>query len=104
MFCCTGRFTFARGVAFTLARGVAFTLGLVFTLDRFTLAGLFVLPFALALPFAFSFVFLGRGFFGLLSLLFAAVLVLRFSLGSSGVTFSGDSPSLAARLISIATV
>jgi hypothetical protein len=83
---------------------VAFALTPVFTLDRFTLAGLFVLPFELALPFAFSFVFLGRGFFGLFSLLFAAVLVLRFSLGSSGVTFSGDSPSLAARLISIATV
>jgi hypothetical protein len=69
---------------------------------RFTLAGRFVLPFAL--PFAFSFVFLGRGFFGLFSLLFAAELVLRFSLGSSGVTLSGVSPSLAARLISIATV
>ena len=97
-------FVLRRSVRFTLLRGVAFTLAPAFAFDRFTFAGLFVLPFALALPFVFSFVFLGRGFFGLLSLLFAAELVLRFSLGSSGVTFSGDSPSLAARLISIATV
>jgi len=92
-------FTFARGTAFTFARGVAFTLaGLAFTLARFAFAVLFVLPFA------FSFVFFGFGFFGLFSLLLAAEFVFRFSTGSSGVTFSGVSPSLVTRLMSIATV
>lgn len=71
---------------------------LLFTLARFALIDLFALSFAL------SFVFFGRGFFGLFSLAFADELVLRFSAGSSGVTVSGDSPSLATRLMSIATV
>jgi hypothetical protein len=70
------------------------------------LTGLFVLPFTflllLALALSFTFRFLGR--FGLLSFLFDEALVLRFSVGSSGVTLSGVSPSLAARLMSIATV
>jgi len=56
------------------------------------------------LPLTLSFVFLGLGLLGLFSLVLDDEFVLRFSVGSSGVTFSGDSPSLAARLISIATV
>jgi hypothetical protein len=93
-----------RGVA--LLCGVAFTLGapafvlVRFTFERFALIDLFVLPLA----FAFSLVFLGFGRFGLFSLVFAAELVLRFSAGSSGVTLSDDSPALARRLMSIATV
>jgi hypothetical protein len=61
------------------------------------------LAFALVLLFSFSFLFLGlRGRF---SFAFAEAFVLRFSLESStGVTVSGDSPSLAGRLMSIATV
>ena len=74
----------------------------LFTLARLIFAGLFVLPLLLAFPFALSFVFLGRGRRGRFSLVFE--FVLRLSAGSSGVTVSGDSPSLAARLISIATV
>ena len=109
-FAAAGRvFAFAGLTRFTFARGVAFALTAPeFTFARFALPGLFalidlfVLPFVL--PFAFSLVFLGRGRFGLFSLLFADELVLRFSLGSSGVTFSEDSPALAARLMSIATV
>ena len=73
-----------------------------FALARFALMDLFVLPFVF--PFAFSFAFLGRGRFGLFALALLVELVLRFSLGSSGVTFSDDSPALVARLISIATV
>ena len=63
----------------------------------------FLLPFAFvfALPLAFSFVFLGRGRRGR-SLLF--VFVLRRSEGSSGITVSELSPSLAGRLMSMATV
>ena len=101
---------FAFGtVRFTLARGVAFTFAAAFAFGRFALTGLFefarfalalVLPFELA--FSFSFLFLGR--LGLLSLRFADAFVLRFSLDSSGVTFSGVSPSLAGRLMSMATV
>ena len=80
----------------------------VFTLARLTFAGRFVfllllllvLPLALAL--SLSLVFLGFGRFGRFSLVLE--FVLRFSVGSSGVTVSGDSPSLAARLMSIATV
>jgi len=91
---------------FTLPRGVALTLAPLFTFARFTLAGRFVLPLALllALPLTLSFVFLGFGLFGLFALLLDAEFVLRFSTGSSGVTLSGDSPSLVGRLISIATV
>ena len=102
-----GRFTFARGVAFTFARGVAFTFAAAFTFGRFAFVVLFELAFALlelallALAFSFSFRFLGR--LGRFSLRFDE-LVLRFSLGSSGVTFSGVSPSFAARLMSMATV
>ena len=107
LFSLTGgrEFEFRKSVRFTLLRGVAFTLpaGAAFALARLTFAGLFVLPLALALALAFSLVFFGRGFFGLLSL-FDDEFVLRFSTGSSGVTFSGDSPSLVARLMSIATV
>ncbi len=111
----TGRLLFivaGRVFAFMLlrgvARGVAFTLGapafvlVRFTFARFALIDLFALPFALA--FSFVFVFLGFGRFGLFSLVFADELVLRFSAGSSGVTLSDDSPALARRLMSIATV
>jgi hypothetical protein len=96
-------FVFGK-VRFTLARGVAFTFAAAFTFGRFAFIGLFELAFALlalALSFSFSFLFLGR--LGLFSLRFDA-LVLRFSLGSSGVTFSGVSPSLVGRLMSMATV
>ena len=97
-------FTFRTSGRFTLARGVAFTLGTpAFAFGRLTLAGLFVLPFAFAFAFSFAFLFLG-GRLGLLSLVFAVEFVLRFSAGSSGVTFSGDSPAFAGRLVSIATV
>jgi hypothetical protein len=95
------RFTFARGVAFALTAPV-FVFARLRLIDLFALLDLFALPFVLA--FAFSLVFLGRGRFGLFSLLFAEEFVLRFSLGSSGVTFSDDSPALATRLMSIATV
>ena len=93
-------------VRFTFARGVAFTLAAAFAFGRFTLTGLLELAFALfelalALAFSFSFLFLGR--LGLFSLRFD-VFALRFSLVSSGVTFSGVSPSLAGRLTSMATV
>ncbi|MEN3325929.1 MAG: hypothetical protein V7638_736 [Acidobacteriota bacterium] len=95
--------------AFMLLRGVAFTLGapafvlVRFTFARFALIDLFALPFVL-LPLAFSLVFFGFGRFGLFSFVFAEELVLRFSAGSSGVTLSDDSPALARRLMSIATV
>lgn len=94
-------------VRFTLLRGVEFTFTAAFAFGRFALTALFELTFALfafalALPFSFSFLFLGR--LGLFSLRFDDAFVLRFSLGSSGVTFSGVSPSLAGRLMSIATV
>jgi hypothetical protein len=99
-------FEFRGSLRFTLLRGVALTLGMpAFAFGRFVLTGLFVLPFAFLLLFAFSFAFLFLGLFGLFSLLlFAAELVLRFSVVSSGVTLSGVSPSLVARLISMATV
>ena len=111
LFTAAGRvfaFMLLRGVA--LLCGVAFTLGapafvlVRFTFARFALIDLFALPFVLPLAFAFSLVFLGFGRFGLFSLVFAAELVLRFSAGSSGVTLSDDSPALARRLMSIATV
>ena len=91
----SGRFTF------TLLRGAVLAL-LAGTLaaGRFAFSGLFVLPFAFLFALALSFLFLGR--LGLFSLLFA--FVFRFSLGSSGITFSGDSPALVARLRSMATV
>ena len=80
------------------------TLTPLFTLLRFTFAGRFELLLLLLLPLALalSLVFLGLGRFGRFSLVLE--FVLRFSVGSSGVTVSGDSPSFAARLISIATV
>jgi hypothetical protein len=95
-------FEFGTPVRFTLPGRVVFTLPVpVLALARFAFSGLF----ALLLAFAFSFAFLLRGGrFGLLSLLFAAEFVLRFSAGSSGVTLSGDSPSFTRRLMSIATV
>ncbi len=101
-------FSLAAGRVFafrlTLARGVAFTLGApAFVFVRFALAGLFEFELPLVFPFAFSLVFRGRGRFGLFSLALAE-LELRFSLGSSGVTLSDDSPSLVSRLMSIATV
>lgn len=109
-FAAAGRvFAFFGSIRFTLPRGVAFALTapvfvlVRFAFARFTLIDLFVLPFVLPFAFAFSLVFLGRGRFGLFSLVFAEF-VLRFSAGSSGVTFSDDSPALASRLISIATV
>ena len=94
-------FTLGKFVRFTLLRGVAFTLEApAFALGRLTFAGLFVLPLA----FAFSFAFLFRGGrLGLFAFSFAEF-VLRFSAGSSGVTFSGDSPAFVGRLMSIATV
>ena len=97
-------FAFGKVVRFTLLRGVAFTLGApAFALGRLTLAGRFVLPFAFALALSFAFLFLG-GRFGLFAFSFAFEFVLRFSAGSSGVTFSDDSPALVGRLMSIATV
>ena len=105
-FAAAGRvFAFFGSNRFTLLlRGVAFALAApVFAFARFALIDLFVLPFVLPFAFAFSLVFLGRGRFGLFSLVFAELL-LRFSAGSSGVTFSDDSPALATRLMSIATV
>ena len=97
------RFTFARG---TLALPVVLAfLGFTFAFPfagRFAFAARFA--FAFVFPLAFSFVFLGFGRLGLFSL-DVDEFVLRFSLGvSSGVTVSGDSPSLVGRLISIATV
>lgn len=90
-------------VRFTLLRGVAFTLPALVLTGRFALAGLFVFKFALlSFPFWFAFLFLGLR--GRSSLRFAEAFVLRFSLVSSGVTLSGVSPSLAARLMSMATV
>src|SRR6185369_16429296 len=102
LFTAAGRvFAFGGAIRFTLLRGVSFTFAApVFVLARFALIALFVLPLA----FAFSLVFFGFGRFGLFSLVFAEELTLRFSAGSSGVTFSDDSPALARRLISIATV
>ena len=102
-------FEFGRLLRFTLLRGVAFTFAApAFALGRFAFTGLvvFAFPFAFAflLLFALSLAFLFLGFLGLFSLAFAETFVLRFSLGSSGVTFSGVSPSLASRLMSIATV
>ena len=95
---------FGKLVRFTLLRGVAFTLGTpAFALGRLTFAGLFVLPFAFAFAFAFSFAFLFLGRLGLFAFSFDEF-VLRFSAGSSGVTFSGDSPAFVGRLMSIATV
>lgn len=106
-------FEFRTSLRFTLLRGVAFTLTLAFAFGRLMLTGLFALAFAFlltlaflllfALALSFAFLFLG-GLFGLFSLLFEEALVLRFSAGSSGITVSGVSPSLAARLMSIATV
>ena len=95
----TLRFTFARGVALTLTAAFAF--------GRFAFTALFAFAFALfefafVLPFSFSFLFFGR--LGLFSFRFAEAFVLRFSLDSSGVTFSGVSPSLVGRLMSMATV
>jgi hypothetical protein len=79
---------------------------LVLAFVRFAFAGLFAFAerfaFAFVLPFAFTFVFLGR--LGLFSFEFDE-LVSRFSFAfASGVTVSGDSPSFAGRLTSIATV
>jgi hypothetical protein len=102
----TGRefeFRTSRRFTFTLLRGVVFALIVpTFAGGLFAFSGLFVLPFAFLLALALSFVFFGFGRFGLFSLLF--VLVFRFSLGSSGITFSGDSPAFARRLRSMATV
>jgi hypothetical protein len=91
---------------FVLAGRLALALTLAggrfeFVVDRFA----FVLVLALPFSFAFSLVFFGFGFLGLFSFSLPDAFVLRFSLGSSaGVTVSGDSPALAGRLISIATV
>jgi len=93
----------------------SFTLSMVvFAFGRLTFAGrfelvarfAFVFVFVLALPFRLSLAFLGFGFFGFsFALALLEALVFRFSLGSSaGVTVSGDSPGLAGRLMSIATV
>ena len=93
------RFTFARGTLELAFLG--FTFAFPFA-GRFAFAARFA--FAFVFPLAFSFVFLGFGRLGLFSL-DVDEFVLRFSLGvSSGVTVSGDSPSLVGRLISIATV
>jgi hypothetical protein len=98
---------------FTLDRGVTFAFpAFVFGLLAFAFAGRFAFPFALGdrlafafafvFPFAFSFLFFG--FLGLSSFAFDDEFVLRFSFDSSGATASGDSPALAGRLTSIATV
>lgn len=81
-----------------------FTLERLLFADRFELLLLFLLllPFVLPLALALSLVFFGLGRFGRFSL--ELEFVLRFSVGSSGVTVSGDSPALASRLMSIATV
>jgi hypothetical protein len=97
---------------FTLDRGAEFVLStVVFAFGRFTFAGRFAFVdrlafvFVFALPFRLSFAFLGFGFLGLFSFALAEAFVFRFSFGSSaGVTVSGDSPALAVRLMSIATV
>lgn len=96
---------------FTLDRGTALVLStVVFAFGRFTFAGRFAFVerfafvFELVLAFRFSFVSLGLGRLGLFSLALPEVFVFRFSLGSSGVTVSGDSPALVGRLMSIATV
>jgi hypothetical protein len=87
-----------------------------FGLFALAFAARFVFPFALGdrlafafvFPFAFAFAFAFFGFFGLFSFAFAfafaEVFVLRFSFDSSGATVAGDSPALAGRLTSIATV
>ena len=104
---------FLGSLRFTLGRGVTFALStFAFGLLAFAFAGRFAFGFALALagrfafafvlPFAFSFLFFG--FLGLFSFAFADEFELRFSLGSSGLTVSGDSPALIGRLTSIATV
>ena len=80
------------------------TLTPLFVLARLMFDDLFALALALLLLLALSFVFFGLGRLGLFSLVLDAGFVLRLSVGSSGVTVSGVSPSLAARLISIATV
>ena len=88
-----GRLTFVR---FSFVR---------FSFTRFSFADRLAFVFVLALPFRLSFSFLGFGFRGLFSFALAEAFVLRFLLGSSaGVTVSGDSPALAGRLMSIATV
>ena len=99
------RFTFARG---TLALPVVLAfVGRAFALPfagRFAFAVRFALALPFVLPLAFSFVFLGFGRLGLFSLA-VDVFALRFSFAfASGVTVSGDSPSLVGRLMSIATV
>ena len=98
----SGRFTFVRGVALTFTP--VFTFARLIFAGRFALLLLLRLPFAFALALALSLVFFGLGRFGRFSLLLDDEFELRFSTGSSGVTVSGDSPSLAARLMSIATV
>src|SRR5215203_5036482 len=63
-------FAFRTSGRFILLRGVALTLpAAAFALGRLTLGVLFALPFVLPLALVFSFVFFGRGFFGLFSLL-----------------------------------
>jgi hypothetical protein len=93
-----GRFTFALLAVLAFVR---FAFAAAFALaGRFTFA--FGLAFAFALPLEFTFVFLGRlGLFSFALDEFAGALEFAFA---SGVTVSGDSPSFAARLISIATV
>jgi len=97
-------FVFAGRFAFPFGGRFAFVFGGLLAF-AFAFAARFALVFVL--PFAFSFVFLGLlGRFAIaIAFAFADELVLRFSLGSSGVgTVSGDSPSFAGRLTSIATV
>ena len=102
-----------RVAPFTFARGTfAFALLTVLAFVRFAFAAAFAfagrfafafgLAFAFALPLAFTFVFLGRlGLFSFELDEFADAFEFAFA---SGVTVSGDSPSFAARLMSIATV
>ena len=95
------RFTLGRGVIFAFSPA-AFAFGLLFAFAGLLAFAAGRFAFAFVLPFALPFVFLG--FLGLFSFAFDAF-VLRLSFGcSSGVTVSGDSPALAARLMSIATV
>ena len=96
-------FEFRGSLVFALPRGVTLALSPTVTVGLFALGVLFAFADLLALPFPFSFAF-SFLFFGRLGL-FSLVLVDVFVLGvSSGLTVSGASPSLVARLMSIATV
>src|SRR4030095_1276103 len=102
-------FEFRSPVLFELLRGVTVASGVAaLAFGRFAFRGRFTLPFAFAfafalpLAFAFAFALSFFGFFGLLTFVVAVLLFVFVS--SAGRTGSGASPSLVARLMSIATV